>query len=553
MVRDTVSPIETGGMWKRSDSAAVAVLVLLGFALRMPLLSRGLWRDEGSTYFDVAGTLAQVWSNVAAHEWTPPLYFIFEHGWIKIAGTSEAALRLPSLAFSLMTIVVIYGVGLASRARLVAAIAALFAATSPLAVSLGAEARAYALEMLLAVCALYAFLCIERARTPRKRRLFALALVLAATLLVFTHFTGYVVLAAFTLAAFVRLFYRRDDAGRLLAIATSISLFITLPLAGLFLHDVSQQLTWQDAHERLLPLIDEQLGVFGPFGAMIVQVDRAIEIGVVIWAVALARSRALGAMAPTAALLAFVVVSGIAVSVARGLPGDRHLAVYAPFAWLLFAMVLNAFVGWLRLPKPSHVGAIMRVMATLPVAYVIVGGLAVYPRAYRQIREPMSGAAALTAALRRFTHEPVLLVACPDYLGPSLTYYTRGSGDEVRGVVTWKRPWFYSVDPAPWEERGAIGRLLVRIERNARRRHALIALAVDWSIPTYNGMDFAIAHALARREISSHRVLWRRQFRGSQEPIDLIVLSRTARPAPLAPPSAANRVGRRRGSVTMRD
>jgi len=551
---DLKAPIRAGESWQRLDTATVAALVLMGLALRLPLLARSLWRDEGSTYFDITGSLAQLWNNVWAHEWTPPLYFIFEHGWIKLAGSGETALRLPSLAFGLATIVVVYAIGLRSCARLTAAIAGLIAAMAPVAVSLGVEARAYALTTFLAACALYAFLSVEHADTPRKRRLFALGFVLAATLLVCTHFTGYVVLGAFTIAAFVRVWRHPDEGNRLLVGAVAMALLLTLPVGGLFLHDARQQVTWQDQHQRrVLPLIDEQLAVFGPFGAMSVQVDRIVEIGVAIWAVALARSRSLGTAAAPAALLAFVVVSGIAVSVARGLPGGQHLAVYAPFAWLLFAMLLNACITWLRRPRPSRAGTIARVFVSLPLAYVIIGGMAVYPRSYREIREPISGAAALATALRTSTHRSVLLVACPDYLGPSLKYYMRGSGDEVRGIVTWKQPWFYSVDPAPWKARDLIGRLIARIGSDARRRHALIALAVDWSVPSYNGIDFDIAHALARREMRSHRVLWRRRFPGSQEPIDLIVLDGRLRRSPLVLRSAAHRVERHpRGRPSMR-
>ncbi len=512
--------------WSGVDRLLVAGLIIVGLVLRLPLLSRGLWRDEGSTYFDIAGSLAQLWGNVRAHEWTPPLYFLFERGWITLAGTGETALRAPSLVFSLALVVVVYASGLRWEGRLTAFVAALMATAAPLAISLAAEARAYALAMLLSACAVHAFLSLLYAATPQKRRFWALSLVVFAALLICTHFTGYVVIGALGIAAFVRAVRHQDDASRWALTALALALVLTLPVAGLFVHDAAQQMTWRDHHDmRLLPLIDEHLSVFGPFGAMNVQVNRLAEIGAVASIVALARSRA-GAFshAPTM-LFGFIVACGIAVSTARSLPGGQHLAVYAPFAWLLFAALLSAYVRWLARPSPSRLATQARIFVSLPIAYVLIGGLVVYPRSYRYALQPISGAAALTAAVREATHRPVLLVACPDYLGPALAYYLRGTNDQVRGVVTWQDPWFYSVDPAGWKSKAIVDRLLSRTEHLARRRHALIALAVDWTVPSYNGIDYGVAHSFARREARSHRVLLRRQFSGSQESIELILFA----------------------------
>jgi len=493
-------------------------------------MSAGLWRDEGSTYFDIAGSFSRAWSNVQHYEWSPPLYFMLEHAWTSAAGTTEIIMRMPSLMFGTATILVVYACGLRLGARLTALVAAMMAAAAPLAVSVGTEARAYGLTMFLSAFVLYAFLSVDCAAMPRRRWLFATALALCATLLVCTHFTGYVVVATVTIAALVRMLRRPDAAGQQLASAMVLASLLALLFAGSFLHAAGQQMAWHVRSQGpLVAVIDDNLGVFAPFGAMSVQFDRVVEIGAAIWLVRLARLRFASPSAAATLLLLFVVVAGVGVGVARSLPNGRHLAVYAPFAWLFVASMLTAFVSWLRGPNHSMFGRIVRPVAALAVLYVLVGGVAAYRRTYATIRKPGSGAEQLITTLRARIRQPVLLIACPDYLGPGLAYYARGSREAVHGVVTWNAPWFYSDDPADWRAPHVIDRLIARIDRDAHQQHAAIALAVDWNVPNTNGINFNGALDLAKREMRMHRVLWRREFPGTREAIELIVLASASR------------------------
>jgi len=487
-------------------------------------MSAGLWRDEGSTYFDIVGSFSRAWSNVQHYEWSPPLYFVIEHAWTTLAGTTETAMRVPSLILGTATIIVVYACGLRLGARLTAVVAAMMAAAAPLAVSVGTEARAYGLTMFLSASVLYAFLSVDCAAPLGRKWLFTIALSLCATLLVCTHFTGYVVVAAVTVAAFVRVLRRPDAAGLLLASAMALASLLALVFAGSFLHAAGQQMAWH-VHSQgpLIAVIDDNLGVFAPFGAMSVQFDRVVEVGAIVWLIT--RSRFASPNAAATLLLAFVVIAGVAVGVARSLPNGRHLAVYAPYAWLFVASMLTAFANWLRAPSDSTVGKIVRVATALPVLYVLVGGVAAYPRRYATIRAPASGAAQLVTTLRSRIPQPVLLIACPDYLAPGLAYYARRSQEDVHGVVTWNAPWFYSDDPADWKAPHVVDTLIARIERDAREHHAAIALAVDWSVPDTNGIDFDEALELAKREMRMHRILWRRRFAGTREAIDLVVLA----------------------------
>ena len=87
------------------DGLAIVLFTAVGLALRLPLLTRGIWRDEGSTYADVlAPSLGAMLAHLPVTELTPPLYFIVMFYWTRAAGTSEVALHVPSLIFGLATI-----------------------------------------------------------------------------------------------------------------------------------------------------------------------------------------------------------------------------------------------------------------------------------------------------------------------------------------------------------------------------------------------------------------------------------------------------------------
>ena len=94
------------------DAAILAALVAAGAALRWPYLMAGIWRDEGSTYFEtVRQSFFGVFGAVARGELNPPGYFLFERAWTALAGGGEVALKLPSVVFGLALIVATYALG----------------------------------------------------------------------------------------------------------------------------------------------------------------------------------------------------------------------------------------------------------------------------------------------------------------------------------------------------------------------------------------------------------------------------------------------------------
>ena len=94
----------------------------------------------------------------------PPLYFWALHIWVRLAGTSEFAIRALSVYFGLISILVIYFITLQlSKQKLAAVLAFTLVTLSPFHIQWSQDARMYALATMFACVAVYAY-CSGRTR-----------------------------------------------------------------------------------------------------------------------------------------------------------------------------------------------------------------------------------------------------------------------------------------------------------------------------------------------------------------------------------------------------
>jgi mannosyltransferase len=164
----------------------LAVLTLLAAALRLGTLDlQSFWYDEAFTPVHVLHPgLAATLRAFVHTENTPPLWYVVVWGTSRVLGTGEIALRLPSALAGIATVPVAWGIGweLAGRGvsgRRAAILTAALVAVNPLLVWYSQEARAYAFFVLFAALAMLCMLRADRAPTPRRCALFALAGALA--------------------------------------------------------------------------------------------------------------------------------------------------------------------------------------------------------------------------------------------------------------------------------------------------------------------------------------------------------------------------------------
>jgi mannosyltransferase len=159
--------------------------LLVAAALRMPGLGQqSLWVDEGTTYVRAALPFGVVLDNLLEVHNQVPLYYLLVRLTTQQIGSSEFALRLPSVFSGLLNITVIYLLGRISGRRGVGLLAAWFAAVNPFHVWYCREARMYSLGLLLASGAMWCFL--SALRRGAWRRWAGLAAVSAGAYL--THY-----------------------------------------------------------------------------------------------------------------------------------------------------------------------------------------------------------------------------------------------------------------------------------------------------------------------------------------------------------------------------
>ncbi|MFW6153090.1 MAG: glycosyltransferase family 39 protein [Halobacteriota archaeon] len=168
--------------------------VVVGAVLRLHRLgAESLWIDEVFTVsMATEFSLRELLFEVPTFEPHPPLYNALMWGWVGLTGTSEAMVRLPSVAFSIATIPVLYLLVRRLFDRPTAAVATLLLAISPLQIWYAQEARMYALLVLLTVVSAYLLLRLVESYDRRV----AVVYVLVGALLGYTHVYGLFVLLA---------------------------------------------------------------------------------------------------------------------------------------------------------------------------------------------------------------------------------------------------------------------------------------------------------------------------------------------------------------------
>ena len=167
-------------MLKRLWRTLLYLLCIVQFIRFWLLPARdGLWIDEAGTYWTIAGGWEELWVRTGFHP-NSRLYGLLLLPWTKLAGTSEIALRLPSLVAALGALAVI---GAFLRRELGDGIALPLVAlgiASPELSFFAIDARPYAIALLFFAVSIVAVVRLQRELTWR----WAVLWILSAGLLV---------------------------------------------------------------------------------------------------------------------------------------------------------------------------------------------------------------------------------------------------------------------------------------------------------------------------------------------------------------------------------
>lgn len=223
---------------RRTRLAGIGLLLLLAFGLRLHQLSgSSLWNDEGLSLYRARASWGEVLHGsiilrgihpIETIDNHPPLYFILLKAWIALAGSSEFALRFPSVYASILLIPFAWITWKRLKEPAAAQIAVILLSVSPLYLWYGQEARMYTLLALESAVLL--FLLLHTSEDGRLQASTGIAIAGAMLAMLLTHYTAFLLLLSLTLWA---LFHPQRNLRRM-AVLTLLILATSLPLLPFF-------------------------------------------------------------------------------------------------------------------------------------------------------------------------------------------------------------------------------------------------------------------------------------------------------------------------------
>ena len=126
---------------------AIGVVVAAGIAARFVANSH-LWLDEALSV-NIAGVPLKHLPETLKRDGSPPLYYVFLHGWIRLFGAGTIAVRAFSGVCSVACLPLAWRVGRRLGGRTAATAVLVLLALSPFAVQYATEVRMYSMAMLI--------------------------------------------------------------------------------------------------------------------------------------------------------------------------------------------------------------------------------------------------------------------------------------------------------------------------------------------------------------------------------------------------------------------
>lgn len=191
------SPADPDVQGRRLDGSArrlgLLLILVLALALRLwDIWRMSIWFDEAYSLFLAKQGLAEILRRLRVEDMHPPLYYVALGLWIRLFGTSELAIRLPSALMGVLLVGLTYALARRLADERIALTSAALVALSPVQLMASRDARMYP---FLAVFALAASYALWRAVETQQRRYWA-AYGGAVVAAVYTHHFAFLVVLA---------------------------------------------------------------------------------------------------------------------------------------------------------------------------------------------------------------------------------------------------------------------------------------------------------------------------------------------------------------------
>lgn len=178
---------------------ALVLILLLGLIIRFVALGEmDIWFDEAVSTLIARNPVQQIISRSPTVTVNPPLYYIILHYWSSVSPGLTGA-RILSVFFGLMSIIMIYLLGLRTMGPKIALTAALLCAVSPFQVYYSQELRMYSLLSFLSLGTIFSAFGIYNNDRPVDW----LGFILFATAGLYTHYFSAITLAICLIALMI--------------------------------------------------------------------------------------------------------------------------------------------------------------------------------------------------------------------------------------------------------------------------------------------------------------------------------------------------------------
>jgi uncharacterized membrane protein len=476
--------------------------VVLALLLRLVVLdARSVWFDEAFSVQVASSGLSGIITRVSKVDLHPPLYYVILHLWMRL-GRGPEVIRSLSAVYGTLTVALAWLLARRIGGRILATLAAVFLATSALAIQSSTEARMYAQLGFISTAATLLLDAGAHSSVPRTLWI-AYAVALAAAL--YTHYVALLLILAHAL--YVLVWLRPQRGVRLCALyAIGSALVVFLPWWWLGIRQFSR--FGGEWIEHLTPAALLNVGAASAFGGYIFGLGSYLtvptswtwqQVALVSPFLALAMAGALaGPRVPCTRLLLLcwlVPVLGLAIaSVSMGSVAvrARYLSFVQSFFTILIANGILAVGSWVQRRWPAVLA-----LST----FVIVPNLWVLQRSYADPRvQPYDWAGAVQHVRARWQPGDGF-VFYPHYARIAFGYYAPWVSSNA---VT-----LYQLSPRAAVSREEMVRALPPIEKALRGAGRVwVVMTTPSTVESREAILEAVEQAYRRKEFADFRYVW---------------------------------------------
>jgi mannosyltransferase len=414
---DGTKPTPPAGLRPRRRTIQIfGALILVGAVVARFVVRSPLWLDEALSVNIAKLPLGQI-PGALRHDGHPPLYYFLLHGWMRMFGEGDVAVRALSGLFGVAVLPLTFLAGRRLGGQRTAWIAAALMGTSPFAIRYSSETRMYSLVMVLTLAGW--LLGDSALRRPTLLRLAGIALITGMLLL--SHYWAMWLLAAVGVTLLVRL-QRAHRQGRIEDRTATLRVLVAIGIGALAFAPWLPSLLYQGRHTgtpwalpvRPAEIVSRSLADFGGgsqgeaicFGwllALLVLLgvfgrrvdDRHVELDL----------HTRPESRPVALLLVLTIsIAAVAGYATNSTYATRYAAVFFPFFILLAALGLS------RLGSRRVMFAALAVL----IGFALAGDV-------REVLTARTQASVSARAIRSQAKVGDYVVYCPDQLGPGVS------------------------------------------------------------------------------------------------------------------------------------